>query len=98
MEGVILNFRLSNHNKNWNQVIVEVEGINSREEAKKLFEELTKENIRAEILSEGTIEYRVRDAEMRYIPYIIVIGKKEIESGNLTIRYRGTLFSMNKEE
>ncbi|MBU5682276.1 MAG: threonine--tRNA ligase [Candidatus Aenigmatarchaeota archaeon] len=68
------------------------------EEAKKLFEELTKENIRAEILSEGTIEYRVRDAETRYIPYIIVIGKKEIESGNLTIRYRGTLFSMNKEE
>ncbi|MEM5820897.1 MAG: 50S ribosomal protein L35ae [Candidatus Aenigmatarchaeota archaeon] len=36
MEGVILNFRLSNHNKNWNQVIVEVDGINSREEAKKL--------------------------------------------------------------
>ena len=36
MEGVILNFRLSRHNKNWNQVIVEVDGITSRVEAKKL--------------------------------------------------------------
>jgi len=36
MEGVILNFRLSRHNKNQNQVIVEVDGISSREDAKKL--------------------------------------------------------------
>ncbi|MEM0476042.1 MAG: 50S ribosomal protein L35ae [Candidatus Aenigmatarchaeota archaeon] len=33
MEGVILNFRLSNHNKNRNQVIVEIDGINNREDA-----------------------------------------------------------------
>jgi len=36
MEGTILNFRLSRHNKNQNQVIVEVDGIISREDAKKL--------------------------------------------------------------
>jgi len=36
MEGTILNFRLSRHNKNQNQVIVEVDGISSREDAKKL--------------------------------------------------------------
>ena len=36
MEGTILNFRLSRHNKNQNQVIVEVDGIVSREDAKKL--------------------------------------------------------------
>lgn len=36
MEGVILNFRLSRHNKNQNQVIVEVDGIASKEDAKKL--------------------------------------------------------------
>ncbi|MEM7817863.1 MAG: threonine--tRNA ligase [Candidatus Aenigmatarchaeota archaeon] len=68
------------------------------DEAYKLNEEFLRLGIRSEILSDGTIEYRVRDAEMRYIPYIIVIGKKEVESGNLTIRYKGTLFSMNKEE
>jgi len=36
MEGVILNFRLSKHNKNQNQVIVEIEGINNRKDAQKL--------------------------------------------------------------
>ncbi|MEM0480602.1 MAG: 50S ribosomal protein L35ae [Candidatus Aenigmatarchaeota archaeon] len=36
MKGVILNFRLSNHNKNWNQVIVKVEGIENKKEAAKL--------------------------------------------------------------
>ena len=36
MRGIILNFRLSNHNKNWNQVIVKVEGIENKKEASKL--------------------------------------------------------------
>lgn len=67
-------------------------------EAKQFFEELRKHGIRAEFLSEGTIDYRVRDAETRYIPYIVVIGKKEIESGNVTVRYKGNLVVMNREE
>jgi len=67
-------------------------------EAKQFFEELRKYGIRAEFLSEGTIDYRVRDAETRYVPYIVVIGKKEIESGNVTVRYRGNLIVMNREE
>jgi len=65
---------------------------------KQFFEELRKHGIRAEFLSEGTIDYRVRDAETRYIPYIVVIGKKEIESGNVTVRYKGNLVVMNREE
>jgi large subunit ribosomal protein L35Ae len=36
MKGIILNFRLSKHNKNWNQVIVKVEGIENRKDASKL--------------------------------------------------------------
>lgn len=36
MEGVITNFRLSNHNKNLNQVILEIDGINNRKDAAKL--------------------------------------------------------------
>ncbi|MEM5820864.1 MAG: threonine--tRNA ligase [Candidatus Aenigmatarchaeota archaeon] len=67
-------------------------------EAKEFLEELKRNKIRAELLTEGTIEYRVRDAELRYIPYIVVIGRKEIETGNLTIRHRGNLIVMKKEE
>lgn len=36
MEGRILNFRLSKHNKNRNQVIIEVEEINNRKDAFRL--------------------------------------------------------------
>lgn len=36
-----------------------------------------------------TIGKRIREAEMEKIPYIIVVGDKEIESGNLAVRERG---------
>ncbi len=36
MKAIIVNYRLSNKNRKWNQVILKVDGINSREEAKKL--------------------------------------------------------------
>ncbi len=36
MKAIIVNYRLSNKNRKWNQVILKVEGINSREEAKAL--------------------------------------------------------------
>ncbi|OGI11734.1 threonine--tRNA ligase [Candidatus Micrarchaeota archaeon RBG_16_36_9] len=36
------------------------------------------------------IEKKVRDAEMEWIPFIVVIGKKEKESGKLAVRIRET--------
>ncbi len=35
-----------------------------------------------------TMQKKVREAEMEWIPYIIVIGKKEVESGLLAVRDR----------
>ena len=37
----------------------------------------------------STVEYRVREAELQKIPYIIVIGEKEEQSGALAVRTRG---------
>jgi threonyl-tRNA synthetase len=35
-----------------------------------------------------TLQKRIRDAEMEWIPYIIVLGQKEVESGVLPVRDR----------
>ncbi|MBI4018786.1 MAG: threonine--tRNA ligase [Candidatus Aenigmarchaeota archaeon] len=38
----------------------------------------------------STVEYRVREAELQKIPYIIVIGEREEQSGTVAVRSRGT--------
>lgn len=40
-------------------------------------------------LSYGTVEGKVRDAELQKIPYIIVIGDKEEQNGTLAVRKHG---------
>jgi threonyl-tRNA synthetase len=53
--------------------------------------ELEKNNIRADLDDRvEKIEKKVRDAEMEWIPFIVVIGKKEKESGKLAVRIRET--------
>jgi threonyl-tRNA synthetase len=36
-----------------------------------------------------TLQKRIREAETDWVPYVVVIGQKEIESGELSIRVRG---------
>ena len=38
--------------------------------------------------SASTLQKKVREAEQEWIPYIIVVGEKEIESGTLSVRVR----------
>jgi threonyl-tRNA synthetase len=38
--------------------------------------------------SASTLQKKIREAEQEWIPYIIVIGEKEIETGTLTVRIR----------
>src|SRR5438876_389751 len=40
--------------------------------------------------SDDTLSKKIRTAEKEWIPYIVVVGKKEIESGNLNVRVRET--------
>lgn len=59
------------------------------EYAKKVFDMLKENNIRAEFDdAEGNLGGKVRDAKKNKIPYWLVIGDKEIESGKLTLESR----------
>src|SRR5207245_9475501 len=40
--------------------------------------------------SDDTLGKKIRTAEKEWVPYIVVVGKKEIESGNLNVRVRET--------
>ncbi len=57
--------------------------------AKGVLEELLKDGIRCELdVSDRTIEYKVRDAQMLKVPYMLVIGKKEVEAKTVAVRTR----------
>jgi len=57
---------------------------------KKMVQELEEAGIRTEIdLSNETISYKIRKAEKQKIPYILVIGDKEMKGKYLNIRARG---------
>ena len=54
-----------------------------------LLSELEKAQIRADLDDESiTLQKKVRNAEKEWIPYIVVVGSKEIEKGSLTVRIR----------
>ncbi len=38
---------------------------------------------------EMSVSKKIREAEMEWIPYIVVIGEKEMKSGKITVRIRG---------
>jgi threonyl-tRNA synthetase len=59
--------------------------------SEEIIKELEKNKIRADLDDRvEKIEKKVRDAEMEWIPFIVVIGKKEKESGKLAVRFRET--------
>ncbi|MBS3064971.1 MAG: threonine--tRNA ligase [DPANN group archaeon] len=58
--------------------------------ADKIKEEFLQQGLRIETdYSNRTVEYKVRDAELNKIPYIIVIGDKEEKNKTLAVRKRG---------
>jgi len=59
--------------------------------AKAIHDKLFELGYRVELdLSYGTVEGKIRDAELQKIPYIIVIGDKEERNGTLAVRRHGT--------
>ncbi len=53
-------------------------------------EKLKAENIRVECYNQNeTIGKKIREAELQKVPYIAVIGDKELESGSVAVRKRG---------
>ena len=52
---------------------------------------MAKNNIRADVDDrDDTLDRKIRDAEVMWIPYIIIVGKKEISSGKLSVRIRSS--------
>ena len=74
---------------------------NQIEYAKKISHQLKQAGIRAEPdLSGERMEYKIRQATMQKIPYIINVGEKEVESNNIALRSRGNKveFGVNIQE
>jgi threonyl-tRNA synthetase len=68
------------------------------EYAKKVYESLLAAGIRAEIDSRNEkVGYRIREAQLQKVPYMLVAGDREIEEGNVSVRSRsgGDKGSMN---
>lgn len=58
--------------------------------AQSVLDSLKSANIRAELNDKNEpLNARIRDAEMQKIPYILVVGDKEVESESVSIRHRG---------
>jgi threonyl-tRNA synthetase len=47
------------------------------------------DGIRAEVDTNETLNYRIREAETRKIPFMAVVGKREAEAGTVAVRIRG---------
>ncbi|MDP3115440.1 MAG: threonine--tRNA ligase [Candidatus Cloacimonadaceae bacterium] len=66
-----------------------------------LMEKLQLHGLRAEIDTRSEkIGYKIRDAEMKKLPFMCIVGKKEEESGTITVRQHtvGDLGSMSFDE
>jgi threonyl-tRNA synthetase len=65
--------------------------------AQGLADELAKEKVRVEIaLPEESISKRVRTGEVDRIPYLLVLGDKEIADGTVSVRTRGSKESQSR--
>ncbi len=57
--------------------------------ADEVYAELKRHGVRAGIdVADKTLEYKIRDAQLQKVPYMLVLGKKEQESKTVTIRDR----------
>lgn len=57
--------------------------------AKTVLEELEEAGIRAELDTRSEkIGYKIREAQTQKIPYMLVVGQKEEEEGNVSVRSR----------
>ena len=68
--------------------------------AKKVASTLQKKDVRIEVdLKEGTLGKKIRDAQIQKIPYMLIIGNREVEKGVVSVRDRskGDLGSMSLE-
>ncbi len=57
--------------------------------AKKVYENLKENDIRTEIDTRNeTLGYKIREAQTQKIPYMVIVGEKEVENNNISVRKR----------
>jgi threonyl-tRNA synthetase len=61
----------------------------SQKYAEEIYARIRLEKVRVHLdNSDKTLQYKIREAQMQQVPYVIVLGKKEQEGGVVTIRDR----------
>jgi len=73
-------------------VQIQIIPITSKHEkyANKIAEELKKSDLRVKVKSENeTVSRKIRDGEIQKIPYILVVGDKEMKAKSVRVRERG---------
>jgi threonyl-tRNA synthetase len=71
------------------------------EYAEKVKKQLEEKNIRVEVdLRAEKIGYKIREAQMEKVPFMFVVGEKEVENNSVSVRERkqGDMGSMNIDE
>jgi len=69
---------------------------NESERAREVYQRLFDMGFRVEIdIRNEKLGYKLREAEVRKIPYMIIIGKKEVEKGDISIRRGGKAETFN---
>jgi threonyl-tRNA synthetase len=72
------------------QVVVAPISDSQQKYAAEFCDKLKEEDIRAELYDQNeTIGKKIREAEMQKIPYITVVGDKEVKTGTVAVRKRG---------
>ena len=57
--------------------------------AEKIYGQLREKGIRCELDNRNEkIGYRIREAKMSKVPYMVIVGEKEVENGTVTVRNR----------
>ncbi|WP_066056655.1 threonine--tRNA ligase [Robertmurraya korlensis] len=69
-----------------------------REYVKNIKQQLKKEEVRVEVdLRDEKLGYKIREAQMKKIPYILVVGDRELENQSVSVRQYGSKGSVNME-
>jgi len=69
--------------------------------ARQVVAELEKQNIRVDSdFRSEKIGYKIREGQLQKIPYLIILGDKEVEAGTIAVRHRkqGDLGAMALDE
>ncbi|HUC38800.1 MAG TPA: threonine--tRNA ligase [Candidatus Acidoferrum sp.] len=66
--------------------------------AEEIYEKLKEGKIRVELdVSDKTLDYKIRDGQTQKIPYLIILGKRELEGNKISVRNRAGKQKMGLE-